>query len=118
MLEKDIQSRIIKKLEADNWLVIKLIQTNLNGIPDLLCLRDGKAVFIEVKRLGGKIAPLQEYRIEQLRKKGFIAFITNDYTNVINRLREEIQKIRTINNTYGRLQTTNDSVDALPDKYY
>jgi len=31
------------------WTVVKLIQTNHNGMPDLMCLKQGKTFFIEVK---------------------------------------------------------------------
>ena len=48
-LESIIQREIIVHLERDGWYVIKLIQTNKNGIPDLLCIRDGKCMFVEVK---------------------------------------------------------------------
>jgi len=81
ILEKDIQAAIKKRLEKSGWLVIKLIQTSLNGIPDLLCIRDGESVFIEVKRPGGKVSPLQTYRIGQLKSKHIqvlIAFNTKD----------------------------------------
>ena len=81
ILEKDIQAKIKKQLEKSGWLVIKLIQTSLNGIPDLLCIRDGESVFIEVKRPGGKVSPLQTYRIEQLKSKHIqvlIAYSTKD----------------------------------------
>ena len=49
-LESKIQARIIKRLEAEGYYVVKLILTNKPGIPDLLCLKNGKASFIEVKR--------------------------------------------------------------------
>ena len=70
-LESLIQSRIIKRLTKEGWLVIKLGITNLNGIPDLLALKDGVAKFIEVKRPNQKPRPLQEYRHQQLRDLGF-----------------------------------------------
>lgn len=70
-LESVIQSRIIKRLEKDGWMVVKLGITNLPGIPDLLALKDGVARFIEVKRPGEKPRPLQLYRHEQLRNMGF-----------------------------------------------
>ena len=47
-LESIIQREIIIHLEHDGWYVVKLIQTNKNGIPDLLCIRDGKCMFVEV----------------------------------------------------------------------
>lgn len=70
-LESKVQSRIIKRYEAQGWFVVKLMLTSKPGIPDLLCLKDGKAVFIEVKRPGEKPRPLQDYRINELRRMGF-----------------------------------------------
>jgi Holliday junction resolvase len=70
-LESKIQSRIIKRLEAQGYYVIKLILTNKNGIPDLLLLKDGKASFVEVKRPGEKPRALQEYRMKELKELGF-----------------------------------------------
>lgn len=71
VLESVIQARIIKRYESQGWSVLKLILTNQPGIPDLLCLKNGKALFIEVKRPGENPRPLQEYRINELRKNGF-----------------------------------------------
>ena len=71
MRESEIQKKIIKKLEADGWLVVKIIQCNKNGWPDLQAHRRGETVFIEVKQPGGKPTPLQEYRIRQLENQGF-----------------------------------------------
>lgn len=75
ILESEVQTKIKKRLEKSGWLVIKLIQTTLNGIPDLLALRDNEAVFIEVKRPGGKVSPLQTYRIKELKNKQFQVII-------------------------------------------
>jgi len=77
-LESAIQAKIIKALERGGWYVIKLIQTNKNGIPDLLCLRNGRAVFIEVKRPGEKPTPLQLQRHRELKDTGFQVEVVND----------------------------------------
>ncbi len=69
--ESDVQRRIIRQYEAEGYIVVKLVLTNKNGIPDLLLLKDGVASFVEVKRRGCKPRPLQEYRIQQLREAGF-----------------------------------------------
>ncbi len=72
MSEQSYQKKLIKQYEDDGWYVIKLIKTNRNGIPDLLCLkRDHKPTFIEVKGKNGKLSKLQEYRINELIKHGF-----------------------------------------------
>jgi len=78
-LESKLQSKIIAKLTAEGWLCVKLIKTNKNGIPDLMCLKEGKTMFIEVKQETGKLSELQKMRIDELRKKGFECKIWKDY---------------------------------------
>ena len=79
MLESKIQTKIKKKLEAEGWLVIKLIRTSVNGIPDILALKNGKSIFIEVKQPTGKISEVQKLRIKQLQEQGFEVKIWQDY---------------------------------------
>jgi Holliday junction resolvase len=65
--ESTIQRKIIKALTASGHYVIKLIQTNKNGIPDLLVIKPrGEVYFIEVKSESGKLSPLQKHRIQEL----------------------------------------------------
>jgi Holliday junction resolvase len=76
MTEQQIQTKIIKKLESQGYYVIKLIQTNKPGIPDLIAIpKDSDVEFIEVKRPGGKASPLQLYRIKELNNHGVKAEI-------------------------------------------
>jgi hypothetical protein len=71
MTEQQIQTKIIKKLESQGYYVIKLIQTNKPGIPDLIAIpKNSDVEFIEVKRPGGKTSPLQDYRIKELNNHG------------------------------------------------
>lgn len=76
MTEQQYQSKLIKEYESKGYYVLKLIKTNKNGIPDLLCLKQGEVpMFVEVKKDGGKLSPLQEFRIKELNELGFIAFV-------------------------------------------
>ena len=79
MLESQIQSKIIKKLEADGYYVLKLIKTNKNGIPDLLAVKENECMFIEVKRPEGKLSELQKVRIEELKSKNINIKIWQEY---------------------------------------
>ena len=74
MTESKYQKKLIDKYSNEGWFVIKLIKTNLNGIPDLLCLKSGhEPKFIEVKAENGTVSKLQEFRLNQLKKLGFDA---------------------------------------------
>jgi Holliday junction resolvase len=69
--EQQIQAKKIKELEAQGYYVIKLINTNKNGIPDLIAIPPNSDVlFIEVKGPTGKVSKLQEFRHQELADKG------------------------------------------------
>ena len=79
MLESKIQAKIIKRFTDAGYMVIKLIKTSKNGIPDLMALKDGKVLFVEVKRpLLGKLSKVQEYRIKELKEYGFDTLILTE----------------------------------------
>ena len=82
MTEQQIQSKKIKELESQGYYVIKLVKTNKNGIPDLLVLpKNSDAFFIEVKKEGGGLSKLQEYRINELNKHGLQTQILKGWKN-------------------------------------
>jgi len=77
-MESKIQNAIKRKLQKDGWLVLKIIQLSENGYPDLMCLKDGQQVWIEVKQAGKVPRPLQFFRMKQLNQMGIKAFWTAD----------------------------------------
>lgn len=90
MRESVIQSQVIKYLEKIGWYVVKIIQTNKNGWPDLQAHKDGITIFIEVKSENGKVSQLQQYRHKQLTDAGFkvlviysLKQITNEFSSTI-----------------------------------
>jgi hypothetical protein len=54
------------------WWATKMhgSQYMVSGLPDVLCIKDGAAAWLEVKRPGGKVSKVQEVRIEELRSCG------------------------------------------------
>ena len=78
MLERSIQKSVINIMSSKGWLVNKIIQSTINGWPDLQCHRGGVTIFIEVKRPGGKATPLQRLRHEQLRAEGFKVLVIDN----------------------------------------
>ena len=86
ILESTIQAKIIKWLKSDGYFVTKLMGTSTNGIPDVLAIKDGRTLFVEVKRPGREADPLQEYRIKELNDYGVLAFVAHSVEEVKIRL--------------------------------
>jgi Holliday junction resolvase len=72
------QTKTKKELEKNGFKVLKLIRLSENGYPDLLCLKEGKASFIEIKEANDTLKPLQKRRIDELRELGFEAKCLQD----------------------------------------
>lgn len=79
MLEQQIQTKIIKKLELQGWYVVKLIKTSKNGMPDLMALKNSQTIFIEVKQPNGILSEIQKFRIKELTNLGFECKVWTDY---------------------------------------
>jgi len=86
MLESELKRRGTKLLESWGWMVIHLIQTTHNGIPDTLILRKSVAYFIEWKQPGKQPRELQAFRIRKLQEQGFKTFVVTDL--------KELEKLR------------------------
>jgi Holliday junction resolvase len=77
--ESEVQAKKMKELQEDGFYVIKLVSTNKNGIPDLIAIKPtGEVLFVEVKAAKGRLSKLQEYRIKELRDKGFNVEVYTD----------------------------------------
>lgn len=81
--EQVIQTRIKKHFESQGFFVIKLIKTSVNGIPDLLVIKQNRVKFVEVKKPGGVLSELQKYRIRELRKQGIDAVAMDGIDSII-----------------------------------
>lgn len=77
------KDKIKKQYEKQGYTVLSLVKIGVAGYPDLLALKDGKAIFIECKEGKDTIKPLQELRIDELKQKGFEAFCLHDKKGVI-----------------------------------
>ena len=71
-LEKNITKSILKELKAHGWWAVKIHGGPFQnaGLPDILALKDGLLLAIEVKRPGGKATPLQEHVLGELALHG------------------------------------------------
>jgi len=71
-LESSITKSIVALAKSRGWWTFKIaggpMQTS--GIPDLLCVKSGKAVFLEVKQPGKNPTELQKQRIHEIKSIG------------------------------------------------
>lgn len=77
------QTKVIKEYTDKGYKVINVMRLSENGFPDLMCLRDGKTIWIECKEENDSLKPLQKVRINQLRELGFKAFCLQDKNGII-----------------------------------
>lgn len=73
-LQRDAnEAPIVQALRLAGWFVLPL---NGAGVPDLLCVRRGAIVFLEVKAVkGGRMKPAQVELHAQLRAAGLVVAI-------------------------------------------
>lgn len=71
-LESTITKSIQVSAKARGWWVMKVAGGGFQrpGIPDLLCVKHGRAVFLEVKQPGKGPTPLQVHVMQELRSVG------------------------------------------------
>ena len=66
----------LKKHWADKgYFIINLIRITPLGIPDYICVKPDKVVFVESKEGKDKLSPLQKVMLSKLTKLGFECYV-------------------------------------------
>ena len=79
MIEKDIESKLRKYVEAMGGLALKFVSPGYAGVPDRIVLMPGgKMAFCELKAPGKVMRPLQIKRKEKLESLGFRVYCIDD----------------------------------------
>lgn len=91
LTEQKIQTSIIKYLESKHWIVFKLMSVSKAGVPDLICHQSGFTFYIEVKKPGGRLSKIQQYRISKLKEQNIDVLIT-DNLEVVKEYERTIQR--------------------------
>lgn len=72
MLEKAIEGRLVKLVEANGGEAIKVSAIGLRGFPDRLIVAPGsRALFVETKAPSGRLSPQQKHWKRLLERFGF-----------------------------------------------
>lgn len=73
-LESKFESEFMAWVHKQGGLAIKLPSNMYTGIPDRMVLYEGKVAFIELKREGFKPRPIQQFWLDELKKRRFTSF--------------------------------------------
>lgn len=71
MLETYVERRLVTGIKELNGRAYKFTSPGNSGVPDRMCvLPKGRIIFVELKRPGGKLSPLQANQQKKLRRMG------------------------------------------------
>ena len=68
--EKVVEQTLCKKVKMLGGLCLKWPASANAGVPDRIVIIDGQVIFVELKREGGKLSPIQQLVHKQLRERG------------------------------------------------
>lgn len=79
ILERNLQKKILLELaKIPNLFCYKAQATSRRGIPDIVGCVNGVFFALELKRKGGKVAPIQRYTLDEITKAGGIALVVDE----------------------------------------
>ena len=82
MKESALQAKVVKRLKEHGWFVTKLISTSTPGICDLMAIRKGAVIMLEIKTDKGVVSELQKYMIDKLNSMGVFARVVTDISDI------------------------------------
>lgn len=95
--EQKLQSKVIKFLNQEGFYCIKIIASNTRGVPDVICLKKGKFIAIELKKDSyakeHNFTKLQEYNANKIKENGGYFYLVYD----LDILKEELKKLNLLN---------------------
>jgi len=69
-LESSIEADAITYAERHGWWIAKFVSPGLRGVPDRIFIRDGRVLFLELKRPGEEPTRQQLKRHREMRAHG------------------------------------------------
>ena len=71
MLEKEIERRMVQTVRERGGLCYKFVSPSNPGVPDRIIITpNGRIVFVELKTETGRLAKIQTWQLDEMRKRG------------------------------------------------
>jgi len=90
MLEKDIEKRLRLGIKSLGGKAYKFSSPGNNGVPDRIVLIQGKCFFVELKRSGKDLSPVQRAVKRDFEKLGFKVYKLDSISDVDKFLEEVV----------------------------
>ena len=91
--ERDIEKYLKARVEEMGGLFMKFVSPGNDGVPDRIAIMPGDHVwFVELKTSKGRTTAIQEWQIEQIKKRDVPAIVVRGMTDArvfIETLRDE-----------------------------
>lgn len=84
MKEKNVRVSVLKHLKKEKWFIMPLSDRFASGYPDILCIKEGKHIFIELKKPDGKTRDIQDYFVDEINHNGGMAFVVKSLDQIKN----------------------------------
>ena len=92
MKESTIEARLVREVKKRGGLCYKFTSPGNPGVPDrIVILPGGTTVYVELKTEIGRLAKIQKWQIEELRKRGADVRVLKGMDQVLAFL-EEVDK--------------------------
>ena len=92
MKESAIEARLVRGVKKRGGLCYKFTSPGNPGVPDrIVILPGGTTVYVELKTEIGRLAKIQKWQIEELRRRGAVVRVLKGMDQVLAFL-EEVDK--------------------------
>lgn len=92
MKESTIEARLVREVKKRGGLCYKFTSPGNPGVPDrIVILPGGTTVYVELKTEIGRLAKIQKWQIEELRRRGAVVRVLKGMDQVLAFL-EEVDK--------------------------
>jgi hypothetical protein len=86
-LESSDESDVIKFAKVHGWWIAKFVSPGLRGVPDRIFIREGRVLFIELKRNSEEPTVQQLKRHREMRRHGAEVHWVNNLADAFELLR-------------------------------
>ena len=87
--ETDIKKQVKEYLDIMSWFSFPILQSlgAFKGIPDRIAIKNGRILFLEIKRTGGKLSESQKLFQEKIEKAGGEYYVIHSLDELIKILK-------------------------------